>query len=237
MSRGKSAGFKELKILKLLIFFLLFVCLLFKVRRISLEQYIKAIQNTDLESIRQIADYLNIPYGGATYRMVHKIRKKYNLDISHWKGQSCNKGQIFGPKRPIEDYLNNKAYITSYALKRRLIKEKIKEHKCEICLNTTWLDQPIPLELHHENSNHSDNTLSNLKLVCPNCHTTTDNYRAKKKGKSRNAIISENVLVEAIKTTNNKRQALIKVGLAAKGGNYRRIDNLIEKYNLQFLPN
>ena len=37
------------------------------------------------------------------------------------------------------------------------------------------------LELHHIDGNHSNNELSNLTLLCPNCHALTDNYRGKNK--------------------------------------------------------
>ena len=90
-----------------------------------------------------------------------------------------NKGKKFPPRRPIEDYLSNKQIIQSNKLKQRLIKEKILEHKCHNCNNTQWLDKPIPIELHHIDGNGSNNNLSNLQLLCPNCHAQTDNYRGK----------------------------------------------------------
>ena len=34
------------------------------------------------------------------------------------------------------------------------------------------------MELHHKNGNHDDNKLSNLQILCPNCHSQTDNFRA-----------------------------------------------------------
>jgi len=49
------------------------------------------------------------------------------------------------------------------------------------CQHTTWLDQPIPLELHHKDGDRTNNTLPNIELLCPNCHALTDNYRGSKK--------------------------------------------------------
>jgi hypothetical protein len=60
--------------------------------------------------------------------------------------------------------------VKSHILKQKLIRDGLKEPKCEICGNTEWQGQKIPLELHHINGNHYDNNLKNLQILCPNCH-------------------------------------------------------------------
>ena len=35
------------------------------------------------------------------------------------------------------------------------------------------------LEIHHIDGNHNNNTLENCLLLCPNCHSLTDNYKNK----------------------------------------------------------
>ena len=67
----------------------------------------------------------------------------------------------------------------TFKLKNRILKEHIKEHKCECCGLTTWMNEPIPLELHHIDGNRTNHKLENLKLLCPNCHAQTETYRAK----------------------------------------------------------
>ena len=59
----------------------------------------------------------------------------------------------------------------------------VKQRRCECCGLTEWQGQPIALELHHINAIRDDQRLENLQLLCPNCHTLTDNYRGKNKGK------------------------------------------------------
>ena len=50
------------------------------------------------------------------------------------------------------------------------------------CGLTTQLDQPIPTELHHKDGDSTNNELTNLELLCPNCHALTENYRGKNIG-------------------------------------------------------
>ena len=42
-----------------------------------------------------------------------------------------------------------------------------------------WLDDDIPLELHHIDNNHHNNNLSNLQLLCSNCHSYIHKKQAK----------------------------------------------------------
>ena len=79
----------------------------------------------------------------------------------------------------MKEILKEDSIYQSYKLAKRLIKEGIKEYKCECCNLSKWQNKPIPLELHHINGIHSDNRLENLQLLCPNCHALTDSYRGK----------------------------------------------------------
>lgn len=100
-----------------------------------------------------------------------KVRAiKYNIDFSHFPGQAWVKGKQLGYKRSIEVYLNGKFSISSNHLRNRLIKENIKENKCELCGISEWMGKPAPLELDHINSDHFDNRLENLQILCANCH-------------------------------------------------------------------
>lgn len=66
--------------------------------------------------------------------------------------------------------------FSNAAKRRRLIEDGIKEEKCEICGRSEWMGKPIPLELHHKDFNHYNNDLSNLQILCSNCHMQAHNY-------------------------------------------------------------
>lgn len=90
-----------------------------------------------------------------------------------YKGQQSKKGQQKGSNvyKPALYYINNNIPITSHKLKIKLIKDGIKENKCELCGLLEWQGKILPLELHRINGNHQDNSLDNLMILCPNCHS------------------------------------------------------------------
>jgi hypothetical protein len=62
---------------------------------------------------------------------------------------------------------------------------QIKEYKCEECGIGEHNGKPIVLECDHIDGNNSNNHISNLRLICPNCHSQTPTYKAKNKGRGR----------------------------------------------------
>lgn len=144
------------------------------------EQLIEAVK-TSL-SIAEVCRKLGIKAVGGNYATIHNKINKLNLDTTHFTGKAWNQGlkyKVVVPAKSLQEILQENTLYPSYKLKLRLIKEGLKEEKCECCGNTEWLGQPIKLELHHINGNHNDNRLENLQLLCPNCHAYTDNYRGK----------------------------------------------------------
>ena len=82
-----------------------------------------------------------------------------------------------------EEYIQGTT-VKSSTLKEKLFRDGIKERKCEICNISEWLGQPAPLELHHIDGNHYNNELSNLQILCPNCHAQQNNNSGKNCGKN-----------------------------------------------------
>ena len=100
--------------------------------------------------------------------------------------KKCAKSYSTKPKHKLNiQGLNNGEFpeIQSYKLKNWLIENKIKQNKCEICGIDSWNGKPIECALHHKDGNKHNNVISNLEILCPNCHSQTDTYTAKNKGK------------------------------------------------------
>jgi len=150
-----------------------------------------------------------------------------------YKGNQSGKGIKTSPAYILaEEYVKKTTYISSQKLKEKLLREEIKENKCEQCGSIEWQNQQIPLELHHVDGNHNNNNFDNLSLLCPNCHALQPVTAGPK---SKIEYVSDEILVAALKESPNIRQALLKVGLNATGANYIRPRKLILEYNISHL--
>ena len=96
--------------------------------------------------------------------------EKMGIDYA---GQQAKKGQQKGSNvyKPASYYFDNQTPINSHKLKVKLIKDGLKEDKCEICGVSIWQGAKLPLELHHKDNDHSNNEFDNLEILCPNCHS------------------------------------------------------------------
>ena len=83
---------------------------------------------------------------------------------------------------PLSSILIKDSEYNRTKLKERLFKEGLKEYECECCGISKWNGKYIALQLHHINGIHNDNRLSNLQILCPNCHSQTDNFSSRGKG-------------------------------------------------------
>lgn len=162
-------------------------------------------------------------HSGNYSSVIKDMVNQLNLDISHFTFQGWNKDNfdysrfVYGKK------------IRSVNMLDAII--ALRGRKCECCGLEEWMGKPIPLEAHHKDGDELNSTLENLQLLCPNCHAMTDTYKGKNI-KNRDRIVPEEEFVKALREADNIRQALLMLGLTAKGRNYMRANELIIKYKI-----
>lgn len=114
---------------------------------------------------------------GCKQETLNKYLEKMGIEYA---GNQSGKGQPKRkPKMTLEDYLENSEDIQTNKVRKKILEEGLKPHRCECCGLEQWMGKPIPLELHHKDGNRHHNELENYELLCPNCHAFTDSYRGK----------------------------------------------------------
>lgn len=118
---------------------------------------------------------MGIPLSGNNASTLKRKIELYSLDISHF---------TFSPRKTskrksLDEYLTSDSSIDGYELKNRLLKAGYKSNICEVCGTSDWNGKPLSMQIHHKDGNNKNNCLDNLMMICPNCHSQTENYRGK----------------------------------------------------------
>ena len=121
----------------------------------------------------EVLEMLSIPRQGNNSNTLKRLLDENNIDYSHFTGRA----RVYNnTSTSINEYLSNRVKITSGKLRKKLLAEGLKENQCAICGITKWHGKPIVCQLHHIDGNNQNNNLENLQILCPNCHSQTENY-------------------------------------------------------------
>ena len=78
-----------------------------------------------------------------------------------------------------ETWLRKRDYENAHV--GSLKKYYLDEHpNCEVCGVSEWNGQSLRLEVHHIDSDTTNNTFDNFQALCPNCHSLTEGFRGRK---------------------------------------------------------
>ena len=117
------------------------------------------------------------------YTYLHRLITRYNISTKHLEDQ--RKGQNKKSK-DISEYLVEGKFLTlsGNKLKYKLYKAGLKYPVCEMCgQDENWRGMKISLILDHIDGNRDNNSLKNLRIVCPNCNATLPTHGGKNRKK------------------------------------------------------
>lgn len=122
-------------------------------------------------SIAEVLRKLGLKPVGGNYRTINKYIDMYAFDVSHFTGQLWNKGKSLKT--------DTNSYLSRAALKKYFI--TTVAYICAECgVGEMYNGKSLTLHLDHIDGNSFNNLESNLRLLCPNCHSQTETYCMRK---------------------------------------------------------
>ena len=108
---------------------------------------------------------------------VRECREHFGFANQTWNN-AVKRGDVRARARaiPLTELLKHGPVRNRLNIKFRLIRAGLKDGTCEACSIGDWRGRPLSMALHHVNGDGRDNRLENLRLLCPNCHSQTENF-------------------------------------------------------------
>ena len=119
----------------------------------------------------------------AMYRRLKLFEMTNDIDTSHYKPyNSTNRKTATDGNRTLshDDIFKCGSAVSQSVVRRRVIRDNLVQYVCTGCgCGDTWNGKHITLQLDHIDGDSTNHTLTNLRFLCPNCHSQTDTFCGK----------------------------------------------------------
>lgn len=146
-------------------------------------------------SMAEVARKCGYADAGGTVAYLRRKAKLAKISVDHFLGSGWSKGKTRQTDRGVEKqarsldrpwtelFCLNSTAKNATLLKRLILSGKRKDC-CEECGLAEWRGRKIRQQLHHCNGDNTDCREENLQILCPMCHSFTDNFAGRNKRSS-----------------------------------------------------
>ncbi|MFZ4236022.1 HNH endonuclease [Streptomyces murinus] len=140
-------------------------------------------------SVNEVVRRLGLDSVGGHQANIARRIKAYGLDTTHFtpvvrtERMRDNQRRRTAEEILVENTSEHAARVPGRRLKRAMIETGVEERCARCGTDPVWRGRPLPLEVDHIDGDWRDNRIENLRFLCPNCHSVTDNYRGRGKGR------------------------------------------------------
>ena len=136
-------------------------------------------------SVAGVLRHLGIGATGGAHAHISRRIKAFNIDTSHFIRYQNGAHRLRLSPEAILVRRPPGSPRTKPPLLRRALWEIGLAYRCVLCGNQgEWLGAALRLEVDHVDGDYLNNERNNLRFLCPNCHTQTDSYAGRSRGKS-----------------------------------------------------
>lgn len=136
--------------------------------------------------------------GNPTMKSIEDLITERSLSIAHFTGKCWNKGRR-DLHQPASEILVRGKKQQACILRRALL-EIGREYRCEglneyqrpCPIVDQWNGAKLNLQIDHFTGDSSDNRPSNLRFLCPNCHSQTATFGNNREGQEFRALLKKN---------------------------------------------
>jgi predicted RNA-binding Zn-ribbon protein involved in translation (DUF1610 family) len=142
----------------------------------------------DSYSYAEVLEKAGRKQGGGSQATLKKKIEEFQIDISHFTGQRWQSSPnqknniISREKYDLNTIFVKNSPVTQKVLRGYVERHNVLKYECEQCgCDGHWQNGIISLELDHIDGDNTNNEITNLRYLCPNCHALTETYRGRNK--------------------------------------------------------
>lgn len=159
------------------------------VRKRSREELEEAVSNS--QSYTDTLRRLGLGIAGCNMKSLRTAIRQNGISVDHFEVDFSKKNSAMATATSREDVLENWEKLLSGERRKdlksatllALMKYDGRAYECTECGVEEWRGNTIRLHVDHIDGDRLNNTRENLRFLCPNCHSQTDTFGARKRWK------------------------------------------------------